>query len=79
MGYMSPKVRALSVRQDHTGNFVEPTLETALDGTYPLARPLYFYLPKAPEGLVKQFIDFVLSDRGQAIVLDMQFVPLRKI
>ena len=78
MGYLSPSVKALKLYQEKTKNFVAPELETALDGSYPLARPLYFYLPNEPRGLVKQFVDFVLSGRGQTIVREMHFVPLRK-
>ncbi|MBI4368006.1 MAG: phosphate ABC transporter substrate-binding protein [Candidatus Omnitrophica bacterium] len=78
LGYLSPHLRALAVREDRTGEFIAPGLESALDGSYPVSRPLYFYLPGEPRGLVKEFIDFVLSEEGQAVVLDMQFVPLRK-
>lgn len=78
LGYLSPKVRALGIFQEKTAAFVPPTLDNALNGTYPLSRPLYFYLPGQPQGAVKQFVDFVLSEKGQAVVLDMHFVPLRR-
>ncbi len=78
LGYLNPKVKALKIFQEKTKTFVAPTVENALDGSYPLSRPLYFYLPNQAEGTIKQFVDFVLSEKGQAIVLDMHFVPLRK-
>jgi len=78
LGYLSPKVKALKILQEKTKTFVAPAVESALDGSYPLSRPLYFYLPHQAEGVVKQFVDFTLSEKGQAIVLDMHFVPLRK-
>ena len=78
LGYLNPKIRALNISQEKTKTFVAPSLENALNETYPLSRPLHFYLPHEPQGLVKQFIDFVLSEKGQAVVLDMHFVPLRK-
>ena len=43
---------------------VPPTLETALDGTYPISRPLYFYSHGTPTPPVKEFIDWTLSDAG---------------
>jgi len=58
------------------GTHIPPTLDHTVDGTYPLSRPLLFYLPKEAEGTVKGFIDFVLSEKGQAIVGEMDFVPL---
>lgn len=76
MGYLGPGVKAIRIFGADVGNYVEPTLEHVVDGTYPLARPLHFYLPGAPAGVVKEFVDFVLSERGQSIVLDMDFVPL---
>jgi phosphate transport system substrate-binding protein len=76
MGYVSPRVQSLRIFQPKTGEYVLPTLERVLDKSYPLARPLLFYLPGEPEGLVKDFIDFVLSEEGQSIVQDMDFVPL---
>ena len=79
MGYLVPTVKAVSIFGEEAGDYVEPTLEHAVDGRYPLARPLLFYLPGTPDGIVKEFIDFVLSERGQSIVLDMDFVPLPKM
>ena len=34
-------------------------------GKYPLVRPFYFITKGQPEGAVKDFIDFVLSEEGQ--------------
>jgi phosphate transport system substrate-binding protein len=48
-----------------------------LNGTYPIARPLYFYTPKPPTGAVEAFIIFALSEEGQKIVLKQGFVPVR--
>lgn len=47
-----------------------------LDGSYPVSRNLYFYLRAAPEGAVKDFIDFVLSPEGQSIVEKVGYYPL---
>ena len=78
LGYLNPRVRALDILQKNTAAYVSPSADSALNGAYPLSRPLLFYLPRQPKGIVKQFVDFVLSQEGQAIVLDMHFVPLRK-
>ena len=58
---------------------VAPTSQAATEGTYPIARPLYFYVPGEPQGAVKTFVDFVLSDDGQKVVVREDFVPLRKV
>lgn len=78
LGYLNEHVKALSIFNPKTNTYVAPNVEDALNGTYPISRPLLFYLPDEPVGAVKQFIDFVLSEKGQSIVLDMNFVPLKK-
>ncbi len=45
-----------------------PTAPTVLDNSYPISRPLYLYTNGEPKGLVKEFIDFVLSPEGQNIL-----------
>lgn len=71
IGYIQPSVKALKV--DH----VTATLKTALSGKYPIVRPLYMFTRNWPDGIVKQFINFVLDpDNGQRLVKDAGFLPL---
>ena len=77
MGYVKPGVhKALAVAPDASTEYVQPTAGNVLNGTYPIARPLYLYTPNPPAGAVKDFIDFVLSDQGQRIVSEQEFVPV---
>ena len=69
-GYVDNTVKALSI------DGIEATAENAKSGTYPIVRPLYFLTKEAPTGLVKEFIDFCLSDEGQAIVADEGYVSI---
>jgi len=61
-GYLDSSVKALSI------NGTPATVENAKSGVYPIVRPLLFVTKEEPEGLVKEFIDFCLSEEGQAIV-----------
>jgi phosphate transport system substrate-binding protein len=61
-GYIDNEVKALSLEG------VPATIDNARNGTYPAVRPLLFITKTQPTGLVKTFIDFCLSDEGQAIV-----------
>src|SRR6202022_54261 len=54
-----------------------PSKETVLANTYPYARPTFYYTNGEPKGLVKEFIDFTLSDAGQKIVAQVGFVPIK--
>lgn len=38
------------------------------DGTYPLARPLFMVTKGLPQGRAKDFLDFILSPEGQAVL-----------
>ena len=48
----------------------------AHDKSYPLARPLYIYTLGEPQGAVKAYVDWILSDAGQKIVEDSGYVPV---
>jgi phosphate transport system substrate-binding protein len=76
MGYLGPRVKAIGIMNRDTHQYVWPTVEDAASQNYPLSRPLHFYLPGEPTEIVQNFINFVLSEQGQDIVLDMEFVPL---
>ena len=79
IGYRTSGVRALSL-SEKGATFAEPSHENCLNGEYPLARFLYVYINKKPgtkaDPMVEQFIRFVLSKQGQAIVLKDGYYPL---
>jgi phosphate transport system substrate-binding protein len=76
IGYVSPTLKVLAVSPADGAEAVAPDLEAAISGRYPIARPLLFYTPSQPDGLIKRFLEFVLSEEGQAVVQEMDFVPL---
>ena len=61
------------------GACVEPSTETALDGSYPIARPLFMYTRTRPEGAVKAYLDWILSDTGQCILEDQGYAAVRAL
>jgi phosphate transport system substrate-binding protein len=54
-----------------------PSKETVLSKKYPYARPTFYYTNGEPSGEAAKFIDFTLSDQGQAIVEKIGFVAIR--
>lgn len=54
-----------------------PSKESVLGKAYPYARPTFYYTNGEPSGLVKEFVDFTLSDAGQRIVEQVGFVPTK--
>jgi phosphate transport system substrate-binding protein len=55
---------------------VTPTAENVRNGSYPISRYLYLYAAAAPEGAIKQFVDWILSNSGQNIVREVGYIPL---
>ncbi len=70
LGYLSETIKALPV------NGIAPERETVGSGKYPISRPLYMYTNGAPQGVAKDFIDFIWSEEGQKIVEEQGFVAL---
>ena len=71
LGYLNHSVKALSV------NNIRGSVETTLNGTYPISRPLYMFTNGWPKGDILNFINFVIHpQKGQKYVKDAGFVPL---
>jgi phosphate transport system substrate-binding protein len=60
-------------------NGINATDEGVREDKYPIARYLYFYTIKKPEGVVKLFIDWVLSEEGQRVVKEINYIPLFEV
>jgi phosphate transport system substrate-binding protein len=76
LGYLTDDVKPLGIKTTAADPAVLPSVETALDGTYPIARPLLFYTNGEPTGAIKLFVDYCLSPEGQAQVTEVGYVPL---
>ncbi len=79
MGYISPKEKALAIAKDAASPYVPPTIDNVLNQSYPISRPLLMVTRGQPQGLVADFVAFVLSPQGQQIVAQIDFVPVKKI
>jgi phosphate transport system substrate-binding protein len=77
LGYVTPDQKTVAVARHAGEAFVEPGVETVNAGTYPIARPLYIYTRGEPTGVIKDYLNWILSDEGQKIVRELGFVPLR--
>jgi phosphate transport system substrate-binding protein len=77
MGYISPQQKVIAVAKDANSEFIEPTIANVKNNTYPISRPLFIYTNGEPEGIVKEFVDFVFSEDGQRIVKETDFVPIK--
>lgn len=55
---------------------VLPTIENIINGTYPLARKLYFITLGEPSPGARAFIDYILGPEGQKIAEENGFIPI---
>jgi phosphate transport system substrate-binding protein len=76
LAYATPEIH-MPCLLDAAGACIVPTIETALDGTYPISRPLFMYTRLAPEGAVKTYLDWILSEAGQCILLEQGYAPVQ--
>ena len=78
MGYATPEVKIVKVAKKKGEPSVMPSIETTLNKTYPIARPMFMYTPGTPPPHIQKYLDWVMSDAGQKIVKDTGYVPLPK-
>jgi len=71
------KVKIVGVKKTATSPSVKPSEETINSGAYPVSRPLYLYIKNSPSPSVKEFINFCLSSKGQQIVREMDYIPVK--
>lgn len=79
VGYRVSGVRFLPISQDGI-HYVSPTRDNIVNDLYPLSRYLYLYINKAPNKplstIMAQFIRYVFSTEGQAVVSKEGYVPI---
>jgi phosphate transport system substrate-binding protein len=71
------RVQVLPVKIDAAATPVLPTNESVSSGEYPISRPLQIYAMETASPAVKSFIEFTLSNAGQAIVKGAGYVPVK--
>lgn len=70
-GYLDDTIKTISVEG------VAPTEANASNDTYPVVRPLNMITFGEPTGELKAFVDFMLSDAGQAIVVAEGYIAVK--
>lgn len=76
MAFATAGAKTLRVAVKTGAAAAPPTAAAVLDGSYPLARPLYFYTPGEPPPHTRRFLQWVLGAEGQSIVAQVGFVPV---
>jgi len=77
IGYVGLAYAKAPGLRDVTVNGIPGSVENTLNGTYPVSRGLYLYTNGEPTGDVAQLVNYILSDAGQKIVSQVDYVPLK--
>lgn len=71
LGFVNDDIKAVTI------DGIVPSEEAVVAGTYPISRILHCFTKGAPEGLIKDFLDYMLSPAVQdSIVRDAGFIPI---
>ncbi len=68
LGYLVPEIKVLKI------DGVEANVDTVKDGSYSVSRPLFMYAAGTLSEASQAYIDWILSDEGQAVVAQIGFV-----
>ncbi|MDX1741932.1 MAG: phosphate ABC transporter substrate-binding protein [Rhodothermales bacterium] len=79
LAYATETVKMPCIETEDGESCVAPSVDSAVDRSYPIARPLYMYTLGEPAGAVKEYLDWILSDEGQCIIKDKGYAPARSV
>jgi len=79
LAYATDHVKMACVAKEDGGDCVLPSVATASDKSYPIARPLFMYTNGEPTGAIKEYMDWIMSDEGQCIILNKGYAPVRDV
>jgi phosphate transport system substrate-binding protein len=80
IGFQTSGVRAVPLSEGTGSQAIAPTVESVMDGKYPLSRPLYLYVNRDPKQAwdpkILEFLRFINSREGQETVARAGIYPL---
>jgi phosphate transport system substrate-binding protein len=79
LAYATDHIKMACIASEDGGTCVNPTVATASDGSYPIARPLFMYTRGEPQGAIKTYLDWIMSDTGQCIIKKKGYAPLHSV
>jgi len=78
LGYVTDEMKVVGVARTADSEYIWPSADTVNNGTYPISRDLYMYTSGEPVGLVKTYMEWILSAEAQQIVTELGFVPIQR-
>lgn len=75
LAYATDHIKMSCIVKKDAKSCITPSVETASDRSYPIARPLFMYTNGEPKGEVKAYLDWILSKDGQCIISKKGYAP----
>ena len=79
LAYATDHIKMACISKKTGGACINPSVETASDRSYPIARPLFMYTDGEPAGDIKTYLDWVKSEKGQCILLKKGYAPISDV
>jgi len=79
LAYATDHLATVCVGKETAKDCIVPSVATASDRTYPIARPLFMYTNGEPKGAIKTYLDWIKSDEGQCILQNKGYAPIRAV
>ncbi len=79
LAYATDHIKMVCVAKQEGDECVNPSVATASDGSYPVARPLFMYTNGQPAGKLAAYMDWIMSDTGQCIIVEKGYAPMRAV
>ncbi len=77
LGYVPDDVKMIAIAKKDGDTYVLPSIASVKDKSYPIARDLFMYTNGEATGVLKEYLDWILSDEAQQIVAELGFVPVK--
>ncbi len=79
LAYATDHLKLACIARQEGEDCVNPSVKTASDRSYPIARPLFMYTNGQPQGAIKGYMDWIHSDDGQCILKKKGYAPIRDV
>ena len=79
LAYATDHLKMVCISKGGDDACVSPSVATASDRSYPIARPLFMYTNGEPQGAIKDYMDWIHSDAGQCILKKKGYAPVRDV
>jgi len=79
LAYATDHIKMPCISQEPGSACVPPTVDSAVDGSYPIARPLFMYTNGEPTGHIGEYLNWIKSDAGQCIIVEKGYAPVTSV